>query len=418
MIDPARTIATAHDGRPVVVLLQGPLGPFFADLARAMRSQGWRTVRVFFNAGDAYYGWAEQEVPYQGRPESWAAFFDQLIADQAPHAVLAYGDSRFYHREARQVCAEADVPFFALEEAYVRPGYVAMEPGGNNANSRFPDRFLADPDSPPAVPPPAPLDHPPSFSRQGWFAFLYYIAKDWNPAGYRAYRHHRPGSWFSEMMAWLNGARRKQVWRFRDRRLARRLERIGQTAPLFLLPLQVAVDSQIRHHSPYDGMEPVIADVLASFRDHAPPGAHLAIKHHPMDRGFRHYGRLIRRTARRLGLEGRVHHGTDWPLAPLLAVCRGVVTVNSTVALEALWAGVPVCCLGQAMVARAGLTSSRPLDRFWADPGTVDRGRVARYRARLIAETLVPGSFYVYRRETAHRLARYLAGALMASDRA
>ena len=68
------------------------------------------------------------------------------------------------------------------------------------------------------------------------------------------------------------------------------------------------------------------------------PGVHLAIKAHPAE------------TPDVYGLFPGVTNVTvlpaSVPLAPLLAAARGVVTVNSTVALDALALGVPALVIG------------------------------------------------------------------------
>jgi hypothetical protein len=69
------------------------------------------------------------------------------------------------------------------------------------------------------------------------------------------------------------------------------------------------------------------------------PGAHLAIKTHPAETP----------EAYRTAVEGRTHVSVlpaSAPLAPLLRTCRAVVTVNSTVALDAAVLEVPALVIG------------------------------------------------------------------------
>lgn len=52
----------------------------------------------------------------------------------------------------------------------------------------------------------------------------------------------------------------------------------------------------------------------------------------------------------------------------LIAQSAGIVTVNSTVGLTALYAAKPVIALGAAVYDVPGLTSQEPLARFWHAP--------------------------------------------------
>lgn len=373
-------------------MLQGPLGPFFADLADALKERGARTTRICFNKGDWHYAKADRVVPYQGTVEAWPDWLAAFLEAEGVAAVCCYGDCRAYHLAAKAVCDAAGITLFAFEEGYIRPGYVTLEVGGNNANSSFAAAFKAGTLAEREPVPPADIANP--FRFQFWFATLYYVVKGWRLTGYWRYRHHRQGNWATEMMAWLTAGYRKQlITRWRERGLTKRLiERHG--GRLFLVPLQVAVDSQMIYHSPYDSVTAFIDQMLASFAKSAPAGTHLLIKHHPMDRGFAHYGAQIARAARRLGLESRVTYAFDADLEALMPHLTGCVTVNSTVGIQALKAGVPTLMLGDSMVRTAGLTCTLEVDSFWAAPGTVDADTMERFQRLLAAHTLVPGSFY------------------------
>lgn len=375
-----------------IVLLQGPLGPFFADLADRMAARGMTVHRICFNKGDWHYAKADHVVNYTGSADDWANWFADYVGEQQIAAVICYGDSRHYHRMARDVCSKKDIRFFACEEGYVRPGYVTFEEGGNNANSRFPSAFLAG--TLPEKKKPAPVKIEKIFQHQFWFATMYYLVKDWKLYGYSRYRHHRGGNWASEMMAWLRGGFRKNfITRFQENGLSEKL--VAQhKGKLFVVPLQVAVDTQMIYHSDYDSVEDFITEVIQSFAEHAPLDAHLVIKHHPMDRGFRHYGAHINRLSNRLGCRGRVAYGFDLKLDLLLDNAAGCVTVNSTVASQALDAGVPTVTLGKSMLKAAGLTASQPLDQFWQSPPAVDADAIEHFKDRLVAHTQIAGSFY------------------------
>jgi capsular polysaccharide export protein len=162
----------------------------------------------------------------------------------------------------------------------------------------------------------------------------------------------------------------------------------------FLVPLQVYNDSQIRMHSPWRRIEDFIEWTVHSFAEHAPLDSVLVFKHHPMDRGHTDYASTIEACATRYGASGRILYIHDAHLPSLLHRCIGLVTVNSTTGLQALFHRVPVIALGRCFYAKAGLTYQGPLDAFWNDPGAVDMRIYLQFRSYLIRVSQINLSFY------------------------
>lgn len=98
-----------------------------------------------------------------------------------------------------------------------------------------------------------------------------------------------------------------------------------------------------------------------------------------------------------LGIGDRVTFVEDGNTAKMIASCRGVVLVNSTVGIMALEAGKPVFCLGKSIYNIPGLTQSYPLtklDAFWRAPQKpVDR-LFRDFKRVLASRALVRGNFY------------------------
>ncbi|HXV21384.1 MAG TPA: hypothetical protein VD811_10410, partial [Desulfuromonadales bacterium] len=172
------------------------------------------------------------------------------------------------------------------------------------------------------------------------------------------------------------------------------------TGPLsrrfFLVPLQVHQDAQIHVHSAFDSVAHFISEVVESFAEHAAPREVLVIKHHPMDRGYFDYTSLIRKLTARHGLQGRCFYIHDQHLPTLLRHARGVVVVNSTVGLSALFHRAPVKVCGEAMYDMQGLTFQGPLDRFWraALTSRPNRRLFENFRRYLVQHSQLNGSFY------------------------
>ena len=78
----------------------------------------------------------------------------------------------------------------------------------------------------------------------------------------------------------------------------------------------------------------------------------------------------------------------------LLRNAAGVVTINSTIGVTALYAGVPVKALGNAVFDVPGLTCQAPLDRFWDAPPPPDPDLMAAFLRALVGTTQVKGGYY------------------------
>jgi capsular polysaccharide export protein len=226
------------------------------------------------------------------------------------------------------------------------------------------------------------------------WAFLYFLAAIVARPWFSAYDHHRPLV-ASEALAWIRAAVRKWVFRRREAGLERMLtvERRGE---YFLVPLQVHNDAQVTVHSDYASVEAFIREVVASFAARAPAETLLALKHHPLDRGYYDYTSLIAEEARRGGVEGRVLYLHDQHLPSLLEHARGAIVINSTVGLQALDHGTPLKVCGRALYDLEGLTFQGSLGAFWAAAHVFrpDRALHQAFKAHLLARTQVPGSFY------------------------
>ena len=64
-----------------VLLLQGPLGPFFRRLSRDLKENGARVSKINFNGGDWLF-YPTDAVSFRGRMEDWPVFLGQLLAER------------------------------------------------------------------------------------------------------------------------------------------------------------------------------------------------------------------------------------------------------------------------------------------------------------------------------------------------
>lgn len=373
-----------------VLLLQGPVGPFFARLTADLRSVGATVHKVNFNAGDWFF-YRTNAVNYRGTMQEWPEWLATFLRELDIEVVLLFGDCRPIHQCAREVAAREGVEVGVFEEGYVRPDYVTLERFGVNGFSRLP-RTPKSYGKPPKAMPAYPVGD--TYWAMAGYAALYFFAAWLGQWLFPHYQHHRPVA-AAALWPWVRSAWRKRWYRWTERGMQARLA--GELKDrYFLAPLQVFDDAQVEVHANFQGVEGFIQSTMDSFARHAPPDAALVFKHHPMDRGHRNYQRLIDHLSQLNGITGRVLYLHDPHLPTLLRNARGVVVINSTTGMSALYHGRPTFVCGTALCDMPGLTYQGELDEFWACAPNQqpDSALYKRYRQHLIAATQINGSFY------------------------
>ncbi|QEZ45020.1 capsular biosynthesis protein [Cupriavidus oxalaticus] len=373
-----------------ILLLQGPNGPFFSRLRDLLLAKRCYVTKINFNGGDDFFYRGGDVVQFTQPMVLWESFLRNLLADHRFDAIVVFGTSRRPHRIAERVAESLGIAFWAFEEGYVRPDYITLERGGVNADS--PLAPLAMKGIPRVAPPSKTRKFQNSFRKMALQSFWYFTGGMLGARRYPHYRHHKPFG-VHELAHWGRAVYRKQLYRWQERGLRERL--LASDHPhFFLVALQVYNDSQIRVHSPWRRIEDFIEWTVYSFAEHAPADSVLVFKHHPMDRGHTNYAVDIEACAARFGARGRILYIHDAHLPSLLHRCMGLVTVNSTTGLQALFHRVPVIALGRCFYAKPGLTYQGPLDAFWNDPGAVDMNTYARFRNYLVRVSQINSSFY------------------------
>lgn len=402
------------------LFLQGLATHVFARLGDALAARGHAVHRVNLNAGDRLFWRRPTATDFTGRPADWPGWLAALVAARGVTDLVMFGDGRPFHVEAIALARMRGLRAWIFEEAYLRPGYVTLEEGGVNARSPLPRdpariRALAA-----GLPPAAPETlSGGSFLRRATDDVRYNLANALGRRRFPHWRTHRQWNPFHEYAGWaLRGALRP----VRRAQAARRLAGVeGWAGPVFVLPLQLEGDFQLRLHSPFPGLGAVIETVLASFAAHAPGDALLAVKGHPLDNGLTDWGRVTLGHARRLGVADRVAWLPELTFTPVLAPAAGLVTVNSTAGLQALREGKPVVVLGEALYDMPGLTFRHGLDRFWTERTPPDMGLVDALRRVLAAHCLVRGGLFsedAMNEAVANAVPRLEAGSPFALDRA
>lgn len=378
-----------------VLLLIGPLGIFFSRLARHLERGGVPVWKVAFPLHEFGFQ-ARHKLPFRGDMAHFRSFLENQINEKGIRHVFMYGDFLCPHRIAIDLIRDLnEQPFrrhqidaWVFELGYTRPNYVSLEKNHVNARSGL-NKTPAFYHSLPAVQviPQARMESGIRW-RKCWKmpTFIQHALTNYRIIEGSHKLQPRP----SYLLAQYIGFLRKYLYMATEAPSRRRL---ADGTPYFLVPLQVANDSQIITSSSYQGMEPFIQQLIASFAVHGRAGDRLVFKHHPRDRGYNHYGRLIRRLAREYGLAERIIYFHDAALGPILKRARGVITINSTVGLQALYHAVPTKVMGQTFYDMPGLTDQQDLAGFWRDPELSDRDLFRKFYFHLLETTQINGNF-------------------------
>jgi capsular polysaccharide export protein len=387
-----------------VLLLQGPLGPFFKNLAQYWRMRGASVTKVNFNSGDDYFypKTCDQVIQFKDKIEFWPEYLSNLLAEKNIEAIFLFGDCRKIHQPARSLCELLGIDLFIFEEGYIRPHLFTLEKTGINHHS-FVTKLNLD-----CIRDSIEAQHEPpirlQFSRSYWYmlrwGFTYWLISLVDNYRYPNYTHHRI---LDIMMGWnwVKSFFRYWLYQIIDKRkidnLLKNKSGKKNASKLFFLPLQVHDDSQITTHSDFDSIEEVIERVISSFANHLHESKRadtLVIKHHPMDRGHKSYGRCISKLASQLGIQAHIVYIYDISVPKLLNQSSGCVTVNSTIGLQALHHNVMTINLGRSFYDKPGLTFQGTLDEFWSSSCEVVPENIKAFRNFLLHHTQINGSLY------------------------
>jgi capsular polysaccharide export protein len=380
-----------------VLLLQGPVGPFFDRITDWLHSFGCRVDRVVLHGGDEADCQRLHPICFSEPQSSWPAFLGTLLREQRPDCIVLFGQNRYYHKVALERARAIDLPVVVLEEGYFRPGYVTMELWGVNGYSTTLDRFTWAPeeseDGEPAVL--APQLTGMHFQKMAWHASRHYLAMQTAKQRFPHYIHHRCDDLGFYARYWTRSWARKAMHRAPDRRLQRWLFDSG--TPYYFVPLQLEGDSQIVHHSPFQDNSDFILRVMPSFARHASAEALLVFRQHPHARGGAGNNELIRTLAKSLKISDRVFHMTEGDTPDLAERSMGTIVINSTVGLQALERHVPVIALGDALYKQPEFTFMGDIDAFWHERRKPDLDATRAFLAQVKHLTQAPASIYALR---------------------
>jgi len=381
--------------KKVFLFLQGPHSWFFSRLAGRLEELGNRCVRINLCFSDRFFWRHPGAANYRGALENWESYLERFLEREQVSDMVLLGEMRPFHKVAAALAKKRGIRLTVTEWGYLRPDWITLERDGMSGSSRFPRdpaeilRLGAELPEPDFV-----QKHRESFRSMA----VQGLIGDWGNAllgvlypGYESHLSANPFALYlsTGLKRWKN---RSQL--ARNRRIIHRWVAKPRLHPLFVVPMQIEADYQVRAYSKYPDLVTMLEEVVASFGRHSPPESRLMIKLHPMDPGFRAWGRIIANAAAKANAAKRVVFVENGSFEFLVKRCAGVVTVNSTAGVTAIKAGKPVKTLGEAVYNIPGLTFQGPLHDFWRNPEQPDRSLAKAYIKLMAAYIQIKGGFF------------------------
>ena len=389
---PWRGVIPEPPSKRSFLFLQGPISPFFAQVAEGLRALGHQVQRINLHLGDRVFWGATGSVDFTGRADEWPAWIADFLTRHAITDLLLIGEQRPYHRVAIEAAKARGITVIVTDYGYLRPDWITLERDGMGGNSLFPRdpaeiRRLAEGLSLPDLKP-LYSDH---FATMALRDVYYHALAQW-PFPFRHYQRHQL---LHPFLVYAGLARRLLLRRREDRRSAEVFEGLKACGtPFWIFAMQLETDFAIRAYSPFTDMDAPLGQVMASFAAHAPAGTELVIKLHPLDPCWKPWPKRIAAMARAAGIAGRVHIMPRGRLPDLLAASSGMITVNSTAATTAMVLGKPVKLMGQAVYSVPGLSFQPCLDAFWTEGAPPDPDLLEAFLALLCGAFMVRGAFH------------------------
>ncbi|EPW9115610.1 capsule polysaccharide modification protein KpsS [Campylobacter coli] len=372
-----------------VLLLQGSVGTFFHRLAIKMKKNKTKVFKLNFNGGDFLFYPSGKRCKCDEK--DLENFYENFFKEKKIDAIVMYNDCRLIHAKAIKVAKGLGIGIWIFEEGYLRPYCITFEKDGVNANSSLPrdKNFYL---SCNILTKESIKEIPGGFKFMAFSAFLYWLFSFLLAPFFNNKLHHRTLYPF-EFLFWFRSLYRKYLYKFTEKKLNQKIYSLEKK--YFLAILQVYNDTQIKHHYK-KSIEEFMEELILSFANHARAKSYLVFKHHPMDRGYRNYSKLINELSQKYHVEGRILYVHDTYLPTLLKKALGCITINSTVGLSAILEGCPTKVCGNAFYDFEGLAYPKKLQFFWREAHAYkpNPNLVLNFKNYLLNTNQFNGNFY------------------------
>lgn len=378
------------------LFLQGPHGPFFYELSRKLQAAGQDVCRIGFNRGDEHY-WPDDDsyVAFRQPMEQWAAFLEDFVGERQITDIVIYGNVRRHHAEAQTFAKAHGLRLHCFEEGYLRPYWITYERNGSNGNSPLMSFSMEDirarVGAPDAEQSEAPAQWGPVW-RHILLGSLYHANILFRNKKYPNFESHRDETVWRE---WLLHCKRLAlyvpnalIWRAKTRALLRR------GLPYHVALLQLGHDASVRQFSSLRSMEEFIRICIDGFAEGAPVHHQLVFKTHPLEDGREPLRAIALDAAKAAGISDRVWFVPGGRLGLLLDQARSAITVNSTAGQQALWRGLALKTLGDAVYVKPEFVSQQSVAAFFANPAPPSLSDYRLYRQFLLETSQISGGYY------------------------
>lgn len=122
-----------------VLFLQGPITPFFRDIANQLEQQGCSCFRINLCFGDWLFWRGRASTQYRDSQSNWPEFIKCYLVDNNITDLILLGEQRYYHKVAIKLAREQSIQVITTDFGYLRPDWITFERNGMSANSEFPN---------------------------------------------------------------------------------------------------------------------------------------------------------------------------------------------------------------------------------------------------------------------------------------
>lgn len=378
-----------------ILFLQGPVSYFFKDMIDCTKDNN-NVFHITFNAADEFFTDKNYICPFKDIKENFESFLSNFLTNNKIDIVFLFGDERYFHKVVTNLINGKfkKVKIFVFEEGYVRPNYITIEENGVNNNSKsFPKNInfykslkLKKPD----------VSKNLFFKNQSLnmhiYSIIYSIILFLFHYKYPHYKHHKNINPFLHSFWGIRSLFRKILYKFTEKR---ERDFLKENKEYFLVPLQVYNDFQVISHSNFKSVKKMIEYVLTSYKKNN-VNEYLVFKHHPMDRGIKNYKKHIDNLISKLEIDkNKIIYIHECNLPLFLKKAKGIITINSTVGISALYHHKPVKILGLANYNISNLTNKEyTLDLFWKKQYKPNIKILKNFYNYTLVKTQINGSFY------------------------
>ena len=391
------------------LFLQGPHGSFFKKLFHKLQELGFPSYCICFNGGDAVDKPFTHNTFYFFKPhEYFSIYLRKIIENKQITDLFLYGDKRYYHTTAIELCKKLKIKIWVFEEGYFRPGYITLEENGVNGSSNIPSifndissEFVSDADSNKVKDITADAENIlkcPMKTRIKT-TIVNYLGLWFLYPLFPFYKWHRDKGFTAEIFGWFKRKCTDIIVKNADLTLADKLSRFDY----FAFPLQLSSDAQIKCASSFRDVSESVEKVIFSFANHANKNDHLVIKLHPLDNSFFNYRKFVNNLSKVFNIESRIHFISNTNSNSFIENSKGTVVINSTMGIISLYNFKPTITLGNAIYANSGLAVSAVsngifneeiLNNFWKHPVFPNRQCIEKFFRILRNNAILPGNFY------------------------